>query len=257
MELTKCKCAAIAFYLFILTMIINPLSNYWTLISYQFKFYGAVDYPIYQFDPKMTRIVQNCIVHPWNDREKLTVYDCTNNTPAMLPMGGATDAGTVNVSKYSNLTIGIASFHHYPSNSELTRYEKVVLSNHIGYAIRHRAVYFDINEMIFDDDAMTRYFHCTIPSANAMFKAQKPFIINAILTDKYYGNLLDAVLWIDFDAVFLNCSTSIDSIVENAERIYFGKDRGYNIGGNAMDLIFVRDYFSITNSGVILFPNTE
>ena len=74
---------------------------------------------------------------------------------------------------------------------------------------------------------------------------------------KYYGDLLDAVLWIDFDAVFLNCSTSIDSIIENAERMYVGPDHGYNIGGNTMDLIFSRDYFSITNSGVVLFRNTE
>ena len=262
MELTKCNCAAITIFLFILTLVINPLSNYWILISYQFKFYGSLDYPIHQFDPKMPRIIQNCIVHPWNEREKLTVYDCTNNTPAMPPMAGFSTKKS-NRGKYRNLTIGIASFHHYPSNSELTRYEKLVLSNHVGYAIRHRAVYFDINELIFDDKTIRKYFHHTIPLANAMFKAQKPFIINAILNDKYYGKLLDAVLWIDFDAVFLNCSTPIDSIIENAERMYFGADRGYNIGGNVkdggntMDLIFSRDYFSITNSGVVLFRNTE
>ena len=147
MELTKCnlcKCAATTFYLFAITQLINPLSNYWILISYQFKFYDAVDYPIHEFNPKMASIVEHCIVHPWNGRDRLTVYDCTNNTPSM-------DSPTLSKRrKLSNLSIGIASFHHYPSNQELTRYEKLILSNHIGYAIRHRAVYFDVNELMFE-----------------------------------------------------------------------------------------------------------
>merc|ERR550525_613564 len=194
----------------------------------------------------MASIVEHCIVHPWNGRDRLTVYDCTNNTPSME-----------SAPKHSNLSIGISSFHHYPSNQELTRYEKLILSNHIGYAIRHRAVYFDVNELLFDDDGISDYFESTIPSANAMLKAQKPFIVDSILKDKYYGDLLDAVLWIDFDAVFLNCSTSIESVIESAERMYFGSGHGVESERNSMDLIFSRDYFSLTNSGVILYRNTE
>merc|ERR1712154_564635 len=67
----------------------------------------------------------------------------------------------------------------------------------------------------------------------------------------------DMVLWIDFDALFLNCSTAIESIMDEAERIYAGSEYDRTSGGNAMDLIYARDYFSVTNSGVILYRNSE
>jgi len=177
-----------------------------------------------------------------------TVYDCTDKHG---------QHGRSKHSHQSALTVGIASFHHYPSKNTLSRYEKLVLANHIGYAIRQRAVYFDVNALLFDDERIATYFEDRIPTAHAMFKAQKPFIINAILNDKYYGNLLDAVLWIDFDAVFLNCSTTIESVLANAERIYRRSTFDVDSGRNSMDILFSRDYFSLTNSGVILYRNTQ
>ena len=168
--------------------------------------YSFLDYPIYEFRPNLPSITNHCIVNPWSlsnnnnnddgnkhNQQGLTVYDCRDSNP-LNPSSTKTTT--------KPLTIAIASFHHYPNKHELTRYEKLILSNHIGYCIKHKYIYFDVNQYVFNDVEIAKYFDSTIPSANAIFKAQKPFIIYNILTDNLYSNVIDYVLWVDFDAIF-------------------------------------------------------
>ena len=246
-EISHTKCCCIGTYLVILILIINPLSQYWTLISYQFKFYETLSYPLHEFKPNLPSITNHCIVHPWMNKDRLWVYDCTDiHTLSTKPSPPS-----------KQYTIAIASFHHYPNKQELTRYEKLILSNHIGYCIKHRYIYFDVNNLIFDDKEIKKYFDATIPSANAIFKAQKPFIIHSILNDDKFKDVIDYVLWIDFDAIFFNCSTSIESIINYTHNLYT-KSREYSpLNNNDIDIIFTRDYFSMTNSGVIIYKNTN
>eukprot|EP01083_Nonionella_stella_P021531 59696_1 len=224
-------------YLFVCLFIINPLSQYWTLISFQFGIYKMMDYPLYEFKPTLPSITEQCVVHPWKHNLKYTVYDCTERN--------------------RSITIAIASFHLYPSKHELSRYEMMMLSNHIAYTMKHKYIYFDMNDLIFDDAHISSYFSSNIPSANAMFKSQKPFIIDAILNDTYYGNTIDYVMWIDFDAIFYNCSTSVQSVIDYTTHLYDNISEHYNSDHNTMDIIFSRDYFSLTNSGVIIYKNTK
>eukprot|EP01084_Bolivina_argentea_P035500 65843_1 len=146
-------------------------------------------------------------------------------------------------SNNNNLTVAITSFHkHYK-----TSLETLIISNHIHYVTKHNYIYFDISELLFNDSNIQNYFKNS--SRNPMYLMQKVFIVHAILTDSIFGDSIDYVLWIDFDAIFYNCSMSIQHILQYTQNIY---------SNNSLDIIFAKDYGpnSLLNTGVVLYKNT-
>ena len=119
------------------------------------------------------------------------------------------------------------------------KYRKALL-NHIGYAIKHDYIYFEIRNLIERNLSNFKYL-----KSKHIIIGQKPFIIDQIFND---FNNLNYLLWIDSDVLFYQCSYSIEK-----ELIY----RSYNIynklyPNHNYDFIWDRSI----NAGVMLWKNS-
>eukprot|EP01084_Bolivina_argentea_P199561 341455_1 len=199
----------------------------------------------------------NLMLHDMN----LSTNDCDIYKWKLITKGANIINCTSN-STTNDLTIAIASFHYYVDDYRFTIYEQMILQNHISYVIKHKYIYFDVSSLLFNNLKINKYFNDEIRNdqdPHPMFKAQKSFIISSILSDKIFGNSIDYVLWIDFDAIFFNCSKSLQQILHYTQHIYSKfSDFSININ-NSMDIIFSKDYsrHDLLNAGAILYKNTN
>mmetsp|Transcript_72554 Transcript_72554/g.115776 ORF Transcript_72554/g.115776 Transcript_72554/m.115776 type:complete len:453 (-) Transcript_72554:63-1421(-) len=229
---------AVLIILIVLTVIVNftcVSSPYYIWLAARLDYYANGEYVLTEYDPLLFE--QQCTVSEWQNNS-ITVYDCS--TPASS-------------STHNQLKIGIVSFHSYKS----TDFVRFVTSNHVAYALQHNYVYFQAHNVIFNNSE-THQYYTSLPVrneryyTNPIYKIQKPFILSVILSEWRNSDhmALDYVLWIDFDAIFYNCSISIPSVIQTAHQIYKGRLYGD-------DLIFSRDWYTLANSGVVIWKNTE
>ena len=215
-------------YLTYFALIINPLSPYFRYMTFQWRLYQNyqfIQHSVYDGD----KIESICDIYSL-DNNKMTVYNCSNNTN----------------------NIGIVSFHFYGDNTDKSlSYENFILSNHIEYTMRNRYIYFDVHELIYDNQAWLEYFNDT----TIAFKAQKPFIIEFIFS-YFRSEQLSYLLWLDFDAVFYNgnCQTlsKIENIISYTHQLY---DKHNKI--STKSIIFSRDDVSLANTGVVIYKKNN
>ena len=137
-----------------------------------------------------------------------------------------------------------------------------VVENHKHYAQTHGYDYFILRH----DLEMYDYHHGPIGTQQRALLIEnllynKKFEINNVFNKTY-----DKVLWIDFDALFLNDKISIDQIIQYTQKLYSNfeyqyKKNYYNLTNisplNHVNLIVTGDWKYRINGGVMIFIKSD
>ena len=175
-----------------------------------------------------TNINKYCTINQYFNNYSI-IYNCTNSD-------------NPNYTNSSSLKIAIISANFNNNNKY---YSKYIFSNHLSYVIKHKLIYIKINKIFNKNNGFTKLNE--LNDNTLKYKGQKPYIFKQILSD--FDNYFDYLFWIDFDAIFYNCSISIDRDIIN-----YNYDNNNN---NNKDLIFGRDWEGIINSGVLIIKNSN
>eukprot|EP00484_Ammonia_sp_Unknown_P022073 CAMPEP_0197037826 /NCGR_PEP_ID=MMETSP1384-20130603/14942_1 /TAXON_ID=29189 /ORGANISM="Ammonia sp." /LENGTH=416 /DNA_ID=CAMNT_0042468193 /DNA_START=27 /DNA_END=1277 /DNA_ORIENTATION=- len=143
--------------------------------------------------------------------------------------------------------IGIATMHipnkHRPASVDV----EAILNNHLSYSFQHEYIYFEITNasLVHQHQYQLAKNWPQWVHQNLRILLSKLHIVRHILTST---PSLKYLLWIDFDALFINCSNSIQkSIIAKSQQLY--QDR------SEMDIIFSYEPTTVANSGVVLYKN--
>ena len=164
-----------------------------------------------------------------------------------------------NINTYSSITHNCTSNNYnYSCNSNPVRtvvatiafYKNLkenIIFNHRSYTQRHNYDYFVLRRRLFDYDRKSLATH------------QRALLIWNLLYNKSFETNVETkttysrVLWIDFDAIFLNDSIKIDEIINysyNSNFIPFEKR-------NDISLILTGDWNHVINAGVLIFQKND
>ena len=131
-----------------------------------------------------------------------------------------------------------------------------ILKNHLSYTILNGYKYIHITSINFSKPIDTSTLQSSVRKAvrSQLWISKKLQILLAklqavqkVLVD--HKNL-KYLLWIDFDALFWNCSTKIETQIISKAKSLYNRDDGD-------DIILGFSAMSIINSGVVLYKNSE
>ena len=144
--------------------------------------------------------------------------------------------------------IAIATIGFYSKLNEL------VVENHKQYAKQHSYDYLILRHTITDVYKETGPFG-TQQRVMFIYKLlyDKQFEMNAKFKSTY-----DIVLWIDFDALFINDSITIEDIIDYSMKQYnHNMNKCYNMSYDSLSMILTGDFLAPINAGVIIFKKTQ
>ena len=145
----------------------------------------------------------------------------------------------------------------------LHRVEKTIFNNHLNYAKLHNYSYFCLEHKITTDDITAQW--------------QKPYLLEQLfynrsnfINDSFYSNSnhihinqrgrdcdFDHILWIDFDAIFMNDEVTVESILDYAVQQLNTLNNVNNISRTDVELVVTGDQHVTVNGGVVVWKKSN
>ena len=205
------------------------------------------------------KINQPAPVHNYNTTN-IKRYNSTINNNIFYLNNEQTKTSILHNNKNPRVIIATIAFYDKPN--------RLVIDNHLHYAKKHHYDYFILRKQI-SHKFMQR--HGRIGTQQRVMLIYKLLFDNQFEMNKILNQTYDIVLWIDFDAIFLNDSIKIENLINNTIDKYHDHNSTfdkmninnydnnsyhmhcYNITHDSLSMIVSGDYNLPINAGVLIF----